>query len=206
MVNIITFLQDPKAKYSADVLFVMDSSRETASTYNTEKDLVKSLARYLKIDPQGTRAALIVFNGRPSVISDFESFRSASEFESKVDGVPHYGGSRSISDALRTAAGMFPKSPSSVSKVIFLVTSGKPLQPQDENSAGDVIDMLSTMGVRTYVALIGPSPNIQEFRSLVDNTESVFTIESRSDVPKQIDQVGSHVLTDSGEFNYFCNQ
>lgn len=180
----------------------MDSSRETASTYNTVKDLVKSLSRFLNVNPQGVRAALVVFNGRASVISDFESFRSASDFESTVDSVPHYGGSRSVSDALRTAAGMFPKSPSSVSKVVFLVTAGKPLQKEDGSSVGDVIDTLSAMGVRTYIALIGPSPNIQEFRSSVNNPENVFAIASRSDIPKQINQVGSQVLTDSGKCNY----
>lgn len=176
----------------------MDASSGTASTYTTEKDLVKSLARYLNIDPKGTRAALIVFNGRPSVISDFESFRSLTEFESKVDEVPHYGGDRIVSDALREAAGMFPKSPSSVSKVIFLVTSGKPLQPQDKNSAGDVINELSAIGVRTYLALVGPSAKIQDFRFLVDKTESVFTVESNGDVPKQVNQVGSYILSESG--------
>lgn len=179
----------------------MDSSRETASTYNTVKDLIKSLARYLNIDPQGTRAGLVVFNGKASVISDFESFRSASEFESTVDSVPHYGGGRSVSDALLTAAGMFPKSPSSVSKIVFLVTSGKPLQKEDGSSVGDVIDKLSAMGVRTYVALVGQSPNMQEFRSNVENPENVFAIASRSEIPKQIDQVGSQVLNDSGKFN-----
>lgn len=184
----------------------MDSSSETASTYNTEKDLIKSLARYLNIDPKGTRAALIVFNGRPVVISDFESFRSASDFESVVDKVPHYGGRRSVSDALRTAAGMFPKSPSSVSKVVFLVTSGKPLQNEDRNSVGDVLNKLSAMGVRTYVALIGPSPSIPDFTSNFENPENVFALPSRSDIPKQINQIGSHVLTDSGKLNSTFNE
>lgn len=184
----------------------MDSSKETAATYSTVKDLIKSLARYLNINPQGVRAALVVFNGRASVISDFESFRSASDFESMVDSVPHYGGSRSVSDALRTAAGMFPKSPSSVSKVVFLVTSGKPLQKEDGSSVGGVIDKLSAMGVRTYIALVGPSPDIQEFRSNVENPENVFAITSRSEIPKQINQVGSQVLSDSGKFDSCCSE
>lgn len=200
------FPQDPKSKYSANVIFVMDSSSETASMYNTEKDLIKSLARYLNIDPQGTRAALIAFNGQPVVISDFESFRSASVFESVVDNVPHYGGNRSVSEALRTAAGMFPKSPSSVSKVVFLVTSGKPLQNEDWNSVGDVLNKLSALGVRTYVALIGPSPGIPDFRSSLENPENVFAIPSRGDIPEQINQIGSQVLTDSGKLNSAFNE
>ena len=184
----------------------MDSSRETASTYNTEKDLIKSLARYLNIDPQGTRAALVVFNGRPVVISDFESFRSASAFESVVDKVPHFGGNRSVSEALRTAAGMFLKSPSSVSKVVFLVTSGKPLQNDDWNSFGDVLNKLYAQGVRTYVALIGPSPSIPDFRSSLENPENVFAIPSGGDIPEQINQIGSQVLTDSGKRNSTFNE
>lgn len=184
----------------------MDSSSETASIYNTEKDVIKSLARYLKVDPQGTRAALIAFDGRPVVISDLESFRSASDFESVVDKVPHYGGSRSVSGALRTAAGMFPKSPSSVSKVVFLVTSGKPLQNKDKNSVGNVFNKLYAMGVRSYVALIGPSPSIPDFRSSLENPENVFTIPSRSDIPEQINQIGSQVLTDSGKLNSPFNE
>lgn len=181
----------------------MDSSSETASTYNTEKYLIKSLARYLNIDPQGTRAALIAFNGQPVVISDFESSRSASVFESVVDNVPHYGGNRSVSEALRTAAGMFLKSPSSVSKVVFLVTSAKPLQNEDWNSVGDVLNKLYALGVRTYVALIGQSPSIPDFGSSLENPENVFAIPSRSDIPEQINQIGSQVLTDSGKLNSF---
>ena len=181
----------------------MDSSSETASTYNTEKYLIKSLARYLNIDPQGTRAALIAFNGQPVVISDFESSRSASVFESVVDNVPHYGGNRSVSEVLRTAAGMFLKSPSSVSKVVFLVTSGKPLQNEDWNSVGDVLNKLYALGVRTYVALIGQSPSIPDFGSSLENPENVFAIPSRSDIPEQINQIGSQVLTDSGKLNSF---
>ena len=181
----------------------MDSSSETASTYNTEKYLIKSLAKYLNIDPQGTRAALIAFNGQPVVISDFESFRSASVFESVVDNVPHYGGNRSVSEALRTAAGMFSKSPSSVSKVVFLVTSGKPLQNEDWNSVGDVLNKLYALGVRTYVALIGQSPSIPDFGSSLENPENVFAIPSRSDIPEQINQIGSQVLTDSVKLNSF---
>jgi len=184
----------------------MDSSSETASTYNTEKELIKSLARYLNIDHSGTRAALIVFDGRSVVISDFESFRSASVFETIVDSVPHYGGDRSVSEALRTAAGIFPKSPSSVSKVVFLVTSAKPLQNEDWNSVGDVLNKLYALGVRTYVALIGPSPSIPDFRSSLENPENVFAIPSRSDISEQINQIRSQVLTDSGELNSTVNE
>ena len=179
----------------------MDSSSEAASMYNTEKDLIKSLARYLNIGSQGTRAALIVFNGRPVVISDFESFKSASDFESVVDKVPHYGGNRSVSDALRAAAGMFPKSPSSVSKVVFLVTSGKQLQNEDRNSVGNVLNKLDAMGVRSYVAVVGSSSSIPDFRSNLENPENVFSIPSRSDIPQQINEIGSQVLTDSGKLN-----
>ena len=194
--------EDPKVKYSADVLFIVDSSSDTTATYNTEKDLVKYLARYLNINPRDTRAALVLFNSRPMVISDFESFSSARDFESAVDRAPHLGGDRSVSDALQTAAGMFPNSPSSVSKVIFLVTSGKPLNNNDDSSMGDVIDKLSALGVRTFVVLVGPTPSIEEFASKLGNPENVFAIEAKSDIPKQINRVGSQVLTDSGKLHF----
>lgn len=185
-------------KYSADVLFIMDSSSDTISTYNTAKDLVKRLARYLNINPEGTRAALAVFNGRPRMVTDFESFRSTSDFESAVDKAPHLGGNRSVSVALRSAGKMFD-SPSSVSKVIFLVTSGRPLDNEDGSSAGDVIDKLSSLGVRTYVVLLGPINNPGKFRSMVEDPENVFAIDSQEDISKKINQVGSHVITDSGK-------
>ena len=200
------YFQDPRAKYSADVLFIMDSSNDTASIYNTEKDLIKSLARYLNLDPKGTRAALVIFNGRPTVISDFESFSSASDFASTVDGAPHLGGDRSISEALQSAAKMFTNSPDSVSKVIFLVTSGKPLNNEDRSSVADVVDRLGSMGVRTYVALVGTTPTGEEFRAMVENPENVFAIESRGEIPKQINRVGSHVMTDSGKLQMFGNK
>ena len=183
----------------------MDSSSDAASTYSTEKDLIKSLARYLNIDPQGTRAALVIFNGRPTVISDFESFSSASDFESAVDEAPHLGGDRSISEALQSAARMFTNSPASASKIIFLVTSGKPLNNEDGSSVADIVGRLSSMGVRTYVALVGTTPTGEEFRAMVEDPENVFAIESQGEIPKQINRVGSHVMTDSGKLHVFDN-
>lgn len=205
IISTILYFQDPRAKYSADVLFIMDSSSDTASTYKTEKDLIKSVARYLNIDPQGTRAALVIFNGRPTVISDFESFSSTSDFESAVDEAPHLGGDRSISEALQSAAKMFTNSPAPASKIIFLVTSGKPLNNEDGSSVADIVGRLSSMGVRTYVALVGATPTGEEFRAMVENPENVFAIESQGEIAKQINRVGSHVMTDSGKLHIFDN-
>ena len=86
------------------------------------------------------------------------------------------------------------------------MTSGKPLQNEDWNSVGDVLNKLSALGVRTYVALIGPSPGIPDFRSSLENPENVFAIPSRGDIPEQINQIGSQVLTDSGKLNSAFNE
>lgn len=167
------------------------------SSYNTSKELVKSLARYLDFQPQETRAALVVFNTQTSLMSDFESFGTVSDFTNIVDGTPLLGGDRSVSDALRTAATMFPKS-SSASKVIFLVTSGKPLINEDGSIIGDIVDKLGTLGVRVYFALIDPASNLEGFRDISESSANVFTIESRSDISQQVDSVGSQLITDSG--------
>ncbi|KAK2561274.1 Collagen alpha-6(VI) chain [Acropora cervicornis] len=184
---------DPKGNYSRDVLFILDSSSVSKSSYNTSKELVKSLARYLDFQPQETRAALVVSNTQTSLMSDFESFGAVSNFTNIVDGTPLLGGDRSVSEALRTAATMFPKS-SSASKVIFLITSGKPLINEDGNIIGNIVDKLGTLGVRVYFALIDPDSNLEGFR---ESSANVFTIESRSDISQQVDSVGSQLITDS---------
>lgn len=158
---------------------------------------MKSLARFLDFQPQETRAALVVSNIRTTPISDFETFSTVSDFTYIVDGTPHLGGDRSLSEALRTAATMFPKS-SSVSKVIFLVTSGKPLINEDGSIIGHIVDKLGTLGVRVYFALIDPESKLEGFRDINESSANVFEIESRGDISQQIYAVGSQLITDSG--------
>ena len=128
--------------------------------------------------------------------SDFESFSTVSDFADIVDGTPLLGGDRSVSEALQTAATMFPRS--SASKVIFLVTSGKPLINEDDNIIGNIVDKLGTLGVRVYFALIDPDSNLEGFRDISERSANVFTIESRSDISQQVDSVGSQLISDSG--------
>ena len=181
-----------------DVLFILDSSSDATSTYNTSKNFVRSLSGYLDVNPQEIRTALLVFNDQPVMISDFERYSSASDFASIVDGTPHLGGDRSLSEALRTAAVMFPMSSSSISKVIVLVTSGNPLSSEDDSSVDDVMDKLGDLGVRLYVALIDPDSNIEGFRRLTESPKNVFVMDTLGDISMQINQIGSQLIRDSG--------
>ena len=180
------------------MVFIVDSSNESVSSYNLGKNLVKSLARYFNVDPQGSRAALIVFNGRPSVIADLDDFNSASDFSNTVDTAPYLGGNRGISEALGAAAGIFLKSDLSVSKIAFLVTPGEPIRGQQGRLVQEALQKLRAIGVRTYVALIGQAPHIEGFKTVVEDPGRLFWIKSLDDIPRQINDVGKRVLTDSG--------
>ena len=83
----------------------MDSSTDvSAPIYAREKSFVKNLARVLKIDTGDSKGAVVAFGSSSSLIADLNSYSTAEQFRSLVDGARYVGGDRRMDRAFEEAA------------------------------------------------------------------------------------------------------
>ena len=79
--------------FQADVLFIMDSSRDVSRTdYKKQKDFVVSLVKYLRLSPYGTRAALLTYGYTATLVANYDSYDNTSLFANAVKRASYIGG------------------------------------------------------------------------------------------------------------------
>ena len=79
--------------FQADVLFIMDSSGEVSrDDYIKEKDFVASLAKYLRLSPTETRAALMTYGYTAMLVANYDSYDTLPLFTNAVKGASYISG------------------------------------------------------------------------------------------------------------------
>lgn len=79
--------------FEADVLFIMDSSRDVSrADYKKQKDFVVSLVKYLRLSPDETRAALLTYGYTATLVANYGSYHNTSLFANAVKRASYIGG------------------------------------------------------------------------------------------------------------------
>ena len=78
----------PITDIDADIIFIIDSSSDvTPENYVREKSLVKDMARYLNVSTGGSRAALITYGNKPTLVFKFGDYGSLPSLDNAVDNI-----------------------------------------------------------------------------------------------------------------------
>ena len=79
--------------FQADVLFIMDSSRDVSrADYKKQKDFLVSLVKYLRLSPDETRAALLTYGYTATLVANYDSYDNSSLFANAVRRASYIGG------------------------------------------------------------------------------------------------------------------
>lgn len=71
----------------------MDSSVEVSrEDYKKEKDFVVSLAKYLRLSPSATRAALLTYGYTVTLVANYDSYNTLSLFKYAVERASYISG------------------------------------------------------------------------------------------------------------------
>lgn len=174
------FLLASSCVQGVDVAFLMDSSESiTEEDFAREKTAVKEIARrFLRSSPD-SRAAVIMYSGRPELSVDFRSQSSFDNFRSAVDALTHKRSMTRIDLALRFAAeSLFLNPRSSVSSIAVVMTDGIQTPGSGVEPLGQAVVPLRSKGVRVLAVGVGPRVDRNELKDLVTSQEDVFQMSS----------------------------
>ena len=114
------------SQLNADIVFIVDCSSDVPYRgYSTQKAFVRSLTQYLNIQPDRSRAALIVYGGEAVIAVRLEK---SLTFASALIKAPFLGKRRRFDGALSAASTVFENARKNVPKILMLFMAGKQAQ------------------------------------------------------------------------------
>ena len=82
-----------RMQLNADVVFLMDASTaENTRYFQSQKDLIKSIARSIGSSPAKLRASLVIYSSSATVLASLNSYTNLQRFEVDVDRAPYLRG------------------------------------------------------------------------------------------------------------------
>lgn len=174
----------------ADLVFLIDaSSFVTRDNLIKEKDFVKSLAKFLNVSPEASRAALVLFGTLPNTEVKFNDYSALRDFNDRVDQARALGGFRRMDRALDEATNVLADRRRGVPHVVVLVTTGKQSRSEDSISLDEALEPLEKLGVHTFVVAIGHDP---------DTSTHVLSLPSIDDLPSRVYNMAKQIKSTSG--------
>ncbi|XP_048579524.1 collagen alpha-3(VI) chain isoform X2 [Nematostella vectensis] len=161
----------------ADVIFLMDSSSSvTPDEYRIEKQLVEHFSKVLNVGPDKSRAAVITYGSRPSLVVDLDAYDDLSHLQQILDTAPRAGGYRRMGGALEYGADIAKRARSDVPRIAIMLTAGRQeLDPRPETLRRSSLRMRDT-GATVFVVSIGNSTRPQELGEIVENPRHVIEV------------------------------
>lgn len=164
---------------NADVIFLMDSSYIVGpQRYHTEKDFVRSLARYLNVTVGNTRAAVVTYGKNATRVLGFTDHKTVAEFERKLLNAPSVGGVRRIDSAIKAAEDLLAETRPNAKKIVVLLTAGQQARVIDSKALDLAAKPLRDAGAQTFVISIGDDPQERELRLILANPRDNFKVGS----------------------------
>lgn len=185
---------------NADIVFVIDCSSDVAyRDYGTQKAFVKSLTKYLNVQPDQSRVALVTYGSRAMPVARFDGARTIVRFFSDLTRAAYLGGGRRVDIALGLASRIFGNARENVPKVVLLFMAGKQSRVTGALPLRDSVRQLHQQGIGTFIFRIGSQPEIRELHSAVDRTENVISFSSFAVMDTRVPHVARHIPFYSGK-------
>ena len=167
----------PITDIDADIIFIIDSSSDvTPENYVREKSLVKDMARYLNVSAGGSRAALITYGNKPTLVFKFDDYGSLPSLDNAVDRAQFVGGGRRLDLALEDAGLLLSEASPFKAKWVILLTSGAHSTAPDVKSMLDASKTVRDKSDRVYIVAIGNRVNIKELEEAVMDPNDIFPV------------------------------
>lgn len=188
-----------------EILFLVDTSSSVSSkAYESQKDYVKQLGKYLGIAPDSRKAAVIAYGALSVVSIPFDGYQTYDEFSGAVDKMRGVGGPRRLDLALDKASETLKKGEPSAPKIVILLITG--MQAQGVKSLSEAVQPLHDLKAKTYVVAIGGEPSTRDLRPLVNQLKDIFRVPTPTELTNDVDRVGATVEEGEPYFRYtlFC--
>ncbi|XP_022778417.1 coadhesin-like [Stylophora pistillata] len=154
-----------------DLAFVLDSSDTIGQALKGAKDLVKDMVKGLKLGPDDSRVALVLFAETVRVKARFSRNYGVKEFQDIVQSVNSIGSRTRIDLALLKTKEVFEEGRDDAYKIAVVLTDGE--QSNDANGLMGASQPLRNSGVHVIAVGIGARATKGKLRLMTDSMEEV---------------------------------
>ena len=182
-----------------DILFMLDSSWSVSKDeFETEKALVKQLARHYKVSQNYTRIAAISYGSNPFLSISFNRYADIVGFSKAVDSkIPYLGGNKNLSKALELATNTFQtNSRRGTPRVLVVLVKGRVSSAGAQAVRTDAKQLRSNL-VSVYIIGVGKGLISNQYVTLVTRANDVIVDYSFDgplrDSPRIAQYIGVHV-------------
>ena len=156
-----------------DLAFVLDSSDTIGQALKGAKDLVKDMVKGLKLGPDDSRVALVLFADKVQVKARFRPNYGVKKFQDIVQSVISIGSRTRIDKALLKTKEVFKEGRYDTYKIAVVLTDGKQSLEHDTKSLLATSKSLRSSGVRMIAVGIGAEASKGRLRLMTDSTQDV---------------------------------
>lgn len=183
----------------ADVVFLVDASNSVTSlNFQLEKKFVKAMARSLNMSPDNSRASVIVYGSKHSVVLSLDEASDLDSFKLAVDSASYVDGPRRMDLALEAAAAVMNQATRNVPKIVILLTAGKQSPTNVPFPLSSAVKSLRDLGAQAYVVAISGEPDEQELVTVVEERKDIFKVPQFEALLPQVTQIAKSIADRSG--------
>lgn len=183
------------------VLFVIDSSAEvTPSSFELEKEFIKSLISQLNIYPadSGSRVGIMVYSNGPKMVLDFQNQENKSSLDTIIDNLPYLRGARRIDRALKAATDALRDIDADHPKFVVLVAAGRQANEPGSQTFSAAVKPLHRTGTKIHVMAVGDKVDPSYFQGDDKNKSNVLSVPSFLDLAQGVERLSTDLLVDYG--------
>ena len=189
-------------EYDADIIFALDASITVSKDdFLVQKSFVKSMAKYLNVVSDKSRAAVISYGDSSTSVVRFGSYSSLHSLEDAIDKAPYIGGTRRIDKALENVGVLLGEARPAVPKVVVLLTAGRQSTDPRAKSLVEASKPLRDQGAKTFIFAIGSESDVNELEPIVDRTGKIFELYSFESLSPRSRSMAAAVAKQAGELN-----
>lgn len=183
----------------ADVVFLVDASNSVTSlNFQLEKKFVKAMARSLNMSPDNSRASVIVYGSKHSVVLSLDEASDLDSFKLAVDSASYVDGPRRMDLALEAAAAVMNQATRNVPKIVILLTAGKQSPTNAPFPLSSAVKSLRDVGAQAYVVAISGEPDEQELVTVVEERKDIFEVPEFEALLPRVTQIAKSIAERSG--------
>lgn len=186
-----------------DILFMLDSSRSVSKAeFETEKELVKKIARQYKVSQNYTRAAAISYGSNPFLSITFDRYTDIVGFSKAVDSeIPYLGGSKNLSKALESAKNIFQvNSRRGTPKVLVVLVKGE-VSSTGVPAARAIAKQLRNNLVSVYVIGILKGLISNQYATIVTRANNVIIDDSFDGPLQDSPRIAQYICVHAGGYS-----
>lgn len=191
----------PPCSFSADVIFLVDSSGNTGKgDFAKQKALVKIITKSFGAN---WRSSIVTYGKNVSVEASLGQFPNINDFEKTVDKIAKDEDGKKetrLDEAMNLATSdVFSKARPGVTKLAVVLTDGSPIKGPNTLEVKRAFEASRNADVRVVTLAIGKGVDVKEWTSMVEDDKDLLQLSDSQDLMFKVRDIAAAVCAAAGK-------